>query len=106
MNVTFFSPYPAWAPHFETDLELIELHLGKGDAVTVITCDAALSYCEANQERDFSNCARCIGRARQGFRHLSGPVKVLKLSDLILEAKNAMEALWQLPRTYESFDQL
>jgi hypothetical protein len=106
MNVAFFAPYAAWAPHFETDLELIELHLAKGDAVTVITCDAALSYCEANQERDFSNCARCIGRARQGFRHLSGPIKVLKLSDLILEAKNAMEALWQLPRTYESFDQL
>lgn len=106
MNVTFFAPYAAWAPHFETDLELIELHLGKGDAVTVITCDAALTYCEANQERDFSNCARCVGRAREGFRQLSAGAKVLKLSDLILEAKTAMEPLWRLPRTYESFDQL
>lgn len=106
MNVTFFAPYAAWSPHFETDLELIELHLAKGDAVTVITCDAALTFCEANQERDFSNCARCIGRAREGFKQLSPGAKVLKLSDLILEAKTAMEPLWRLPRTYESFDQL
>jgi hypothetical protein len=106
MNVTVFAPYAAWAPHFETDLELIELHLVKGDAVTVITCDAALSYCEANQERDFSNCARCVGRAREGFRHLSAEVRLLKLSDLILEAKTEMKAVWRLPRTYESFDQL
>jgi len=106
MNVTFYAPYAAWSPHFETELELIELHLERGDEVTVITCDAALSYCEANQERDFSNCARCVGRAREGLKHLSAPIKVLKLSELILEAKTAMEPLWQLPRTYQSFDQL
>jgi hypothetical protein len=44
MNVTFYAPYAAWAPHFETELELMEMHLEQGDDVTVITCDAALSY--------------------------------------------------------------
>lgn len=106
MNVTFYAPYAAWAPHFETELELMEMHLEQGDDVTVITCDAALSYCEANQERDFSNCARCVGRAREGLKHLRSPVKVLKLSELILKAKTAMEPLWRLDRTYQSFDQL
>jgi hypothetical protein len=106
MNVTFFAPYASWSPHFETELELMQLHLDSGDDVTMITCDAALNYCEANQEREFSNCAHCVGRAREGLKRLSRPVTVVKLSDLVLQAKAAMKALWRLPRTYESFDQL
>lgn len=106
MKVTFYAPYAAWSPHFETDLEFMELHLERGDDVTMITCDAALNYCEANQERQFSTCARCIGRAQAGLKRLSRPVKVLKLSELMLEAKTSLRALWQLPRTFESADQL
>jgi hypothetical protein len=106
MKVTFYAPYAAWSPHFETDLELMELHLERGDDVTAITCDAALRYCEANQERQFSTCARCIGRAREGFKRLSRPIKVLKLSELILQAKTPLKALRQLPLTFESTDKL
>jgi hypothetical protein len=106
MNVTFFAPYAAWSPHFETELELIQRHLDSGDDVTVITCDAALTYCEANQEREFSNCAHCVGRAREGLKRLSRPVSVVKLTELVLHAKAAMKALWRLPRTYENFEQL
>jgi hypothetical protein len=106
MNVTIFAPYAAWSPHFETELELAQLHLDGSDQVTMITCDAALTYCEANQEREFTNCAHCVGRAQEGLKRLSGPVRVIKLSELILQAKPAMKALKRLPRTYENFEQL
>jgi hypothetical protein len=106
MKVTFYAPYAAWSPHFETDLELTEQHLERGDDVTMITCDAALRYCEANQERQFSTCARCMGRAQEGLKRLSRPIKVLKLSELMLDAKTPLKALWQLPRTFASAAQL
>lgn len=106
MNVTFYAPYASWSPHFDTELELIELHLESGNTVTVISCDAAFMFCEANQERQFSSCAQCFGRAREGLKHLSAPVKVLSMSQLILDAKSAMEPLWRLPRTYKTFDEL
>lgn len=69
----------------------MELHLEQGDEVTMITCDAAFSFCEANQERDFLICAQCIGRAQEGLKHLSSPVNVIRLSELMLEAKAAPE---------------
>jgi hypothetical protein len=106
MNVTVFAPYATWSPHFETELELMQLHLDSGDDVTMITCDAALTYCEANQEREFSNCAHCVGRAHEGLKQLSRPVTVVKLSELVLQAEVPMKRLQGLPRSYESFDQL
>src|ERR1700758_3873405 len=106
MNVTFFAPYAAWSPHFETELELIQLHLDSGDDITVITCDAALTYCEANQEREFSTCAHCVGRAREGLRRLSRPVRVIKLSELIIQAAPTLKGLQKLARNYRSFDEL
>jgi hypothetical protein len=106
MHVTIYAPYAAWSPHFDTELELMELHLGNGDQVTFITCDAALRFCEANEKHDFSVCAYCVGRAREGVSRLSGPVRVLPLSKLILEAKNRMKALPDLLREYGSFAEL
>jgi hypothetical protein len=106
MNVTFYAPYALWAPHFETDLELVQLHLDQGDEATVISCDAALSFCEADERHDFSACAQCVARSRQGLKRLSRPVKVLKLSELILQARQTMQGLARLPRDYDSFDAL
>jgi Capsule polysaccharide biosynthesis protein len=106
MNVTFYAPYAFWSPHFETDLELMELHLEQGDEVTFISCDAALSFCEVNEKHDFSVCAQCIGRALEGLRRLSRPVRVLKLSELIIQAKHTMKGLEKLPRRYRSFSEL
>jgi Capsule polysaccharide biosynthesis protein len=106
MNVTVYAPYAAWSPHFETELELMELHLGMGDAVTFITCDAALRFCEANEKHDFSVCAYCVGRAQEGVTRLSRPVRVLRLSELILEAKKSMKGLQPLLHDYSSFAEL
>jgi hypothetical protein len=106
MNVTFYAPYAAWPMHFETDLELMQLHLDQGDEVTAITCDAAFTYCEADERHDLSTCAKCVGRAREGFKRLSRPVKVLKLSELILQARRSRRDLARLPRTHDSFESL
>jgi hypothetical protein len=106
MNVTIYGPYGWWSPHFETELELAERHLEKYDEVTVITCDAALRFCEVNPEHTYEQCRLCYGRAREGLKHLSGPVRVFKLSDLMVQAKDSMALLRKLPKSYRSFDEL
>src|ERR1700751_5872428 len=104
MNVTLYGPYGWWSPHFETELELIELHLEKGDAVTYIICDAALCFCEINPQHDYLQCIGCFGRARQGSKRLGRPVRVVRLSQLIFQARREMAALRQLPKTYRPFE--
>lgn len=84
----------------------MELHLGMGDDVTFITCDAALRFCEANEKHDFAMCAYCVGRAQEGLTRLSRPVRVLPLSELILQAKDTMRGLDSLLREYHSFAEL
>lgn len=106
MNITLYGPYGWWSPHFETELELMELHLEKGDAVTYITCDAALCFCEINPKHDYLQCIGCFGRAREGIKRLSRSVKVVRLSELIFQARREMAALQKLPKTFSSFDEL
>jgi hypothetical protein len=106
MNVTIYAPYGWWSPHFETELELAERHFEKYDHVTIITCDAALRYCEVNPEHAYEQCRLCYGRAREGLKHLSNPARVFKLSDLIVQAKRSMALLRKLPKSYHSFAEL
>ena len=84
----------------------MELHLEQGDGVTFIICDAALGCCEINPKHDFAQCVQCFGRAREGIKRLSRPVRVLRLSELIVQAKEAMTALQVLPKSYGSFAEL
>jgi hypothetical protein len=106
MNVTIYAPYGWWSPHFETELELAELHLEKWDDVSLITCDAALCFCEVNPQHAYQQCRLCFGRAREGFKRLSSPVTVVKLSELIVHARESMALLQKLPNRYGSFAEL
>jgi hypothetical protein len=106
MNVTIYAPYGWWSPHFETELEFAELHLEKWDDVTFITCDAALRFCEVNPQHTYEQCRLCFGRAREGLKHLSSPVRVFKLSDLIVQAKDSIALLQKLPKSFSSFAEL
>ena len=76
MKVVVFSPYAISAPHFETELEIIQRHLDRGDEVVVLACYAELTACDYNLTHEASYCLNCVGKRRAGMALLSRRVPV------------------------------
>jgi len=90
VKVLIVAPYAINTPHFETELELAQIHLDQGDEVIVLGCDASLLACDVNLHHDLSVCAACIGRRRAGLVLLSEPVAQLPL--YLLQRRDQQEA--------------
>ncbi|HNP33567.1 MAG TPA: hypothetical protein PKN96_09765 [Flavobacterium sp.] len=71
MNIAFFTNY-IYTPHFETELELIQLHLDKGDTVYHFVCDLHLLSCDFNPNADLLKCISCKTKREKGQELLSG----------------------------------
>jgi hypothetical protein len=72
MRVVIYSLYAINTPHFETELELAQLHLDAGDELTVVTCDGSLASCDVNVDHRPSACTLCRSRADKGLASLQG----------------------------------
>ena len=72
-RVAIFSPYATVAPHFETELEIAQLHYDQGDSVDYVSCMGELANCDFNRNHDDSACADCVGRRKHGLSLLSHP---------------------------------
>lgn len=70
MKVAIYAPYTLWTPHFETDLELAQIHLDRGDDVHLILCDAKGFPCDQNPDMRKSKCLVCQSRAAAGIQRL------------------------------------
>lgn len=70
MNVAFFTNY-IHTPHFETELELIQLHLNQGDTVFHFVCDLHLLSCDYNPNADLLKCIACKSKREKGQELLS-----------------------------------
>jgi hypothetical protein len=75
-SVLVVAPYAAWAPHWETDLELAQRYLDAGDRVTIATCERRLGVCDPNPDHTWSGCLACTGRLRSGLALLEGDFTV------------------------------
>jgi len=95
MRIVVFGVVPH-SPHFETQLELMEKHLLAGDSVSYVSCDRALSHCDANPENDRLFCRACEGKRVRGLGYLSRPVDVQKLS-FLLDARDAAGVAVEFP---------
>ena len=71
-KIIVYSPYRTVAPHFETELEIIQQHLDQGDAVEYLACRGALPNCEFNMSHAPANCENCVGRRDHGLEKISG----------------------------------
>lgn len=68
MNKVFVFPlYATVDTSFGTDLELIQVHLDKGDTVKVFTCPQALNVCDRNPSSQSSVCNRCEKKSAIGL---------------------------------------
>lgn len=66
-------------PHLETDLELIQDALDRGDSVAAVRCRGELVYCPVNPEHDRFRCLQCIAKIDEGFARLRGRVSNLRV---------------------------
>jgi len=99
MKVLFLSVNNMWAPHFETELELMSDHLDKGDDVYVLTCEKSLPSCTSNQERYQTACMKCRSRFWQGMEKI-------KLSHQNIISLNKRVTFDQIPESFNTLNEL
>lgn len=92
-RVIVVMPYGANQYHFETDLELAQQHLLRGDSVTLLTCTADLTSCDVNLEHDLAQCLNCILRRRRAVRVLRGKPSVEPLLRLEESDRRILESV-------------
>ena len=76
MKIAIFSPYATVVPHFDTELEIAQKHLDRGDQVEFVHCVGGLANCDFNIDRDPARCQQCIGRREMGLELLAPTVRV------------------------------
>lgn len=69
-NILFHISHTFWEPNFERNLELIQLHLDKGDKVTIFYCSGNLHACDPNRDHSLVNCFTCVVKRIKGFDQL------------------------------------
>ncbi len=70
MKIAVVSPFRVVAPHFETELEIIQRHLDEGDSVDYLYCQGRLANCDFNPAKVPGNCENCCGRREHGIEQL------------------------------------
>ena len=103
MKIAVVTSFTEWPPNLETDLELIQTHLDRGDEVCWLTCSAVLPACDDNPTHEAFRCVACIGKRIAGAALLSQKVRVKSLFHLT-EANH--QEIQRLPTTFSSVDEL
>lgn len=99
MKILFFEPAGLVTPHWETALELMELHLQKGDQVIMLGCDSSIPACYNNLYHIPRECLSCLERRAQGLALLSQNVEQQNLISL---TKDDYEMLDGLPHGFDT----
>lgn len=68
-----------WIPHFETDLEIMDYHIAKGDEVVWMDCNGELPFCQPNPDHKKSKCKECVKRKNKGLKLLNRSVRRIPL---------------------------
>jgi hypothetical protein len=103
MKVAVFNSHVFWPPHYDTELEIITLHLDQGDEVIQIFCDSQLPNCDLNPFFRPSVCIQCTHMRKEGYKAIGRSFQKIKLPSLTAEeaarAKN-------LPNTFHSLEEI
>ena len=93
-QILFYSPYPIFSFHFETELELAEKYLKQGHNVTFLVCNGELPSCDPNPYHKYRICAECKSRLSSGFKWIGKDnIKVENFYRLTSEQKQIIEEL-------------
>ena len=72
----------SYIAHFETELEIIQSHLDKGDEVTILGCDFSFPSCDLNVLHKKKICFRCVGRRKTGMKTIEPSVEIKPIFNL------------------------
>jgi len=86
MKVLLFDFGYCYTPHMETEAEIVQRHLDRGDHVLRLSCRGELPICTFNPTHSLPKCAECLSR-RQAVKRLIRP-RVLEKSVLCLTAED------------------
>lgn len=77
MVVFVYSTHTLWPHHGETELEIMQQHLDKGDTVYRFVCNGELPVCDANVAHRLYPCLRCVDRQKIGQGLLGGHERII-----------------------------
>ncbi len=100
MKVIFYTVYMP-APHFETELELMQEHLLQGDDVYLVHCKGELSTCFANPEHYKHTCILCKSRFESGINLLHNKEKIH-----LMELPPNTQTYSEIPPVFQTIDEL
>lgn len=80
MKIAIYSPYQTVAPHFENELELMQLHLDQGDEVEYLACLGELQNCDFNAAKEPEACRQCVARRQAGVELLEPRLNLQSLT--------------------------
>jgi len=103
MKIVVVTMFTHWVPHFETDLELMQNHLDRGDEVVHLCCRGDLLSCDANFYHDREGCRYCTARRAVGLGLLTGKVRTESFFRLTAEQKRELR---HVRREFASHDDL
>lgn len=86
-------------PHYETDLEIAQRHLDRGDDVHLLTCKSSIPTCDYVLEHDAGSCLRCIERRSDGINKLSPSPTTHGILNLTSEDERILRGL---PESFDS----
>ncbi|MCX6295890.1 MAG: hypothetical protein NTX97_07460 [Bacteroidetes bacterium] len=92
MKIFVFSTHALWQPHLETELEIIQNHLNKGDTVYRFVCDGTLPVCDVNINHALSVCLKCKEMSLCGKSLLEGSIIDLPLINVDSSVKNKIDS--------------
>jgi len=99
MKVLFYTVFMA-TPHFETELELIQDHLLKGDEVYILHCKGQLSTCFLNPTHNLGYCVICQSKFKNGISLIN--IEKIKF----IEIPTNENQYPQIPHVFKSINEL
>ena len=72
MKILLYNFGDYFAPHLETQADLIQQHLDRGDDVIKLVCNSQMPICRVNTEHRLMHCSLCLAR-RAAIRGLVHP---------------------------------
>lgn len=103
MKVVVFNSHLFWPPHYETELELISLHLDQGDDVVQVYCDAQYPNCDLNPFLKISTCLECGAFRKKGYNAVGRAFTKTPLPQLIPADAARIEAL---PFSFQTLEEI
>jgi hypothetical protein len=78
-KVAFFHSHLFWLPHFETELEIMNLFLEQNKSIISYGCNGILSGCDQNFNHSYKNCLTCKCKRYVGLDLIDFKIKAINV---------------------------